>query len=344
MDEHADREAYLSRAERTDALLRIVIIALVATVLSAGAFFGYTVWKTSRAEASATPAQRALASLERAVKRDPNHAGARVRYGEALASAGLFAEATEQFKAAVKIDPKHTGAWLDLGIVAMQLNERPRAEQYFEKVVDLTEGAQYENIDQRRETALFHLGEIALDDKRFEDAAGFFKASLRIRKDASDTYYLLAQALRGMDSDDAALEQLDTALAFDPNYPEAHFLYGQILLSRNDRVNAAVHFRQAAVLAPNVKEAQAALKKMGTADEAVKRSEEALASGDEKLALEEALLARSLDPEHVDAALAHARAVIEIGDTKAARAVLGEVLKLDTDNEQAKKLLATLGT
>lgn len=343
MDEHATREASVPRSERTDEILRYVIIGLFAVVLGAGAFFGYTIWKTSQDEANSTPAQRALVTLERAVRRDPDHAGARVRYGEALASAGLFDEATEQFKAAVKIDENHTGAWLDLGLVAMQVDQRLQAEKYFEKVVDLTNGAQYENIDQRRETALFHLGEIALDDKRFEDAAGYFKASLRIRKDASDTYYLLAQSLYGLESYDGALEQLDAALAFDPNYPEAHFLYGTILMDRGDRVNAAVHLRTAATLAPDVKQAQEALEELGTADAAIDRSEKALAAGDSKKAVEEALLARALEPQNVDAGLAHAAAVIKLGDKKAAKAVLQEVLELEATNAEAKKLLASLG-
>lgn len=343
MDERAPREAAVSRSERTDAILRNLIIGLVAIVLGAAAFFGFTVWQTSRAEANATPAQRALGSLEKTVRQNPNHAGARVRYGEALAAAGLFDKATEQFKAAVKIDEKHTGAWLDLGLVAMQVDERTQAEKYFEKVIDLTDGAEYENIDQRRETALFHLGEIALDAKRYEDAAGYFKASLRIRKDASDTYYLLAQALHGMESDDSAIEQLDAALAFDPNYPEAHYLYGQILMERNDRVNAAVHFRSAAVLAPDVKQVKAALKTLGSAQDAVARSEKALAKGDTKTAVEEALLARALEPTNVAAGLAHARAVIELGDTKAALSVLDDVLKIDKSNAEAKRLRASLG-
>lgn len=343
MDEREAVEVPVSGSDRTDTVLRYVIIGLLVAVLSGGAFFGVTVWQTSRAEANSTPAQRALVTLERAVRRDPNHAGARVRYGEALASAGLYDEAVTQFKAAVKIDEKHTGAWLDLGLVAMQIDKRREAENYFEKVVALTDGAQYENIDQRRETAMFHLGEIALDDRRYEDAAGFFKESLRIRKDASDTYYLLAQALFGMGSDDSAIEQLDAALAFDPRYPEAHYLYGKILLARGDRVNAAVHFRSAATLAPDVKEAQAALKQLGSVEDAIGKSQKALAAGDTKLAVEEALVARALDPRSIEAGIVHAEAVIASGDTKAAKSVLEEVLKLDKDNAQAKKLLASLG-
>lgn len=330
------------RAVTADDVLRVVIVVLIATVAAAGSYFGYTVYETRRAESQATPAQRALAALEAEVRKDPNNAAARVRYGEALAAAGLYERAAEQFRAAIEIDENHTGAWLDLGLVAMRMDDRASAEKHFTRVAELTEGAEFENVNQRRELALFHLGEIALDDRRFEDAAAYFKAALRIRRDSSTTYYLLAQAYHGMGSSTTALEQLDAALAFDPNYAEAHYLYGTILLSEQDRVNAAVHLVKAAELAPDVAAPKEKLASLGTAKDAIARAETALAERRASEAIEEALLARTLDASSVHAGLVHARAAIALGDKKIAAEVLDEVLKLDADNAEAKRLKATL--
>jgi tetratricopeptide (TPR) repeat protein len=341
--EEVPQKAPAGKSDRVDNVLRIVVIALVAAVLSAGGFFGYTIWEARRAESLATPAQRALASLKQSVTRDPNNAALRVRYGEALASVGLYDPAKQQFEAAIEIDENHTGAWLDLGLVAMQVNDRAAAQKYFDKVIELTEGAQFENVNQRRELALFYLGEIALDERRYEDAATNFKAALRIRRDSSTTYYLLAQAFNGMGSDDSAMENLDAALAFDPNYPEAHYLYGQILLRKDDRINAAIHLRRAADLAPDVKDPKDRLAELGTADEAVERSKVALADKRTAEALDEALLARALDPQNIEAGLAHARAALAKNENDAARSALEDVLKLDEQNAEAKRLLAGLG-
>ncbi|TLM97389.1 MAG: tetratricopeptide repeat protein, partial [Actinobacteria bacterium] len=266
----------------------------------------------------------------------------RVRYGEALACAGLTNDAVEQFRAALKVDKNHTGAYLDLGMLAMQADERKSAEGYFTKVVDLTEGAQYETINQRREQALFQLGTIALDDRRYEDAAGFFKAALRIRKDASDTYYLLAQSFRGMDDDNAALKQLDAALTFDPNFAEAHYLYGTILADRKDVVNAAIHLRKAADLAPERKEPAEALAKLGSASDAYDRAKTALAQKRYGEAIDAILLARALDPKSVDAALLQARILIAKNNTKAAKSIIEEALVLDAKNAEALALKAQL--
>jgi len=340
--EHPAQGVGPSRSQRTDQILRVVIIVLAAAVIGGLLLFGYTVWQSRQAELTATPAQRALVELEKYVRKNPNNAAARVRYGEALASAGMLEEATEQFKAGLKIDEKHTGAWLDLGIVAMQADERGNAERYFTKVVDLTAGASYESINQRREQALFHLGEIALDDRRYEDALGFFKGALRIRRDASDTYYLLAQALRGTGDDTAALEQLDAALDFDPNYAEAHYLYGMILLDEKDKVNAAVHLRKAADLAPENGLPQEALKKLGSVNDAIDDAAAAFADKRYADAIDSVLLARALDPESVEAGVLHVKVLMAKGDTKAAKAVFAEVEQLDPKNAEIVTLKKSL--
>jgi tetratricopeptide (TPR) repeat protein len=342
MPEESRGGAARPRRESVDNSLKLVVVILVGAVLGLGGFLGYTVWRTGQVESTSTPALRALGELEKFVKSQPNSAAGRVRYGEALATAGKLKEAAEQFKAAIKLDEKHTGAWLDLGLVAMQSDERPQAKAYFEKVVELTEGADYESINQRRGTALFHLGEISLDARLYEEAAGYFKAALRIRKDSSTTYYLLANALHGLGDDEAAVEQLDAALAFDPNYAEAHYLYGLIYLEREDPINAAVHLRKALDLAPDSEVAQKGMECLGTVKQAIQKSEDALKAKRVTVALESALLAREIDPKSVDAVLAHARALEALGDEKALKAVLGEALKLDPNNAEAKKMTASL--
>lgn len=329
--------------DSADGILRIVIIVLVSAVIGLGALLGYSVWQGRQAELTSTPAQRAIKDLQAAVRKSPNNAAARVRLGEALAAAGQLRPAAEQFEIAIKLDKNHTGAYLDLGIIAMENEEYGPAEKYFTKVVELTQGTQYEAMNERREQALFHLGEIALEQRRFEDATGYFKGALRIRKDASDTYYLLAQSLRGMGEDEAAIKQLNAALAFDPNYPEAHYLYGTILLDQGDKINAAIHLRKAADLAPEQDQPAAALKKLGTSKQSVKDGREQLEAGQYSAAIDAALLATALDPENTDAVIFHAEALEASGDTAGAKKVLSAALVVMPDDIDLKNKLAELG-
>lgn len=344
MSENAPAARRSKRSQDSaDGVLRIVIIVLVSAVIGLGALLGYSVWQGRQAEMTATPAQRAIKDLEAAVRKSPNSAAARVRLGEAFAAAGQLKPAAEQFEIAVKLDKNHTGAYLDLGIIAMENEEYGPAEKYFTKVVELTQATQFEAMNERREQALFHLGEIALEQRRYEDAAGYFKGAIRIRKDASDTYYLLAQSLRGMGEDAAAIKQLNAALAFDPNYPEAHYLYGMILLDQGDKINAAIHLRKAADLAPEQDQPAAALKRLGSSKQAVTDGRAQLESGKIKAAIETALLATALDPENTDAIIFHADALKANGDTAGAKKVLKAALVNQPDDSDLKNKLAELG-
>ena len=331
------------KSPRTDTILRWLVILGVVGVLALGGLFGYSVWQEQQTEDLSTPAGRAIADFKQRVKASPNDAPLRVRMGEALASAGLYDDAVEQLRIAIKLDPKHTGAYLDLGILAMQKKETKTAEGYFNKVIELTTGSEMEDVNQRRETAFFYIGEIALDAKRYEDAAANFKAALRIRRDASDTYYLLAQAYKGMERSDAAMKQLEAALAFDPNYAEAHYLMGQIYLEEDDKINAAEHFRIAAEQAPDQDLPQEALAGLGTAEDAVSKGREDLKAKRYEKAIDSALLARALDPKYVPAVVLHAEAAEASGETSAAVNAYRRLLELEPNNAQAAAGLKRLG-
>lgn len=329
-------------ADSTDNILRWVVIGLVAAVLGLAAYFGYTVWQTRQIERTATPALRAIRGLEDLVRQNPNSAAARVRLGEAYAAAGSMKQANEQFGQAIKIDPKHVGAWLDLGIVAMQEKQPKDAEKYFLKVVELTEGSQFEAMNSSREQALFHLGEIALEQRQFPEAAKYFKGSIRIRRDASDSYFLLASALHGAGDDEAALKQLDAALAFDPNYPEAHNLFGEILLAKEDRINAAVHFRKAVDLAPDVKLPADNLAKLGKVQDVIKAGRSALNGGDLAAALDESLLARAIEPANAQATILYIDVLIARKEKAVAVTALKDAIKEYPDDSALKKKLAEI--
>ena len=329
-------------SDRVDALLRWSIVAILAAVLGLGGLFAYTVWQARRDESASTPAGRAIQDLKARVKATPNNADLRVRLGEALASSGLYKDAVEQLRAATKLNPKHDGAYLDLGILALEQKQPKTAEGYFQKVIELTAG-DMEGVNQRRETAYFYLGSIALDARRYEDAVANLKAALRVRRDTSDTYYLLAQAYKGLDRKDAAMKQLEAALAFDPNYAEAHYLMGQIYLEEGDKINAAEHFRIAAEQAPDQDLPQEALAGLGTAEDAVSKGREDLKAKRYEKAIDSALLARALDPKYVPAVVLHAEAAEASGETSAAVNAYRRLLELEPNNAQAAAGLKRLG-
>lgn len=314
--------AILSRLNRpeSDGYLTIAAWLLVIAVLALAVLFGWSLWTDWQTERGATPASRALLDLEKVVRQDPQNANLRVRYGEALGGAGLLDQATEQFLAALELNPEHSGAMLDVGIIAMQQQDYRRAEEYFQGVLELTEGQEFEFLSDRKELALFYLGEIALTEKRYEDAIPFFKAALRIRRDAADTYLELALAYRGTNSVEQAKKQLEIALAFDPALGQANFEMGQILLEEGNELEAAVYLGRAYAQSPDNQQAAEAVELLGPVGRRITAAREALKAADLETAVTEAKIAFALDPRNFEAAV-----------------VLGQVLEADGQTKEAIK-------
>lgn len=340
----ADAQAQVRIApDRLDNILNVTVGVLLAAVLVVGGLFGYNIWQVRQNRLNSTPALRLIEDLKVQVRENPNDAALRVRLGESYAAAGQYDEAVEQLQNALKIDPEHTGAFLDLGIVATVENDYDSAIRYFEKVVELTEGSEFEGVNDRRETALYNLGIIMLDREQYEDAIGYLKGALRIRRDASDTYYHLARGYQGLEEYDAAIEQLEIGLQFDPNYAQAHFLMGQLYTLLDDPINASVHFKLAADLVPDADPPQEALAAYGTEEEILAKGETALGDGQVEEALTQALIATNIFPDSVEANLFHARVLEKRDNLDDAISVYNKVLELDANNDEAKSALERLG-
>jgi tetratricopeptide (TPR) repeat protein len=329
-----------------DIALSAVVAVLVLAILALAGLFAYQVYLDRQRAAESGAATRVIIALEKEVRKNPNDAALRVRMGEAYGAAKRFKEAVEQFNAALQIDPKHHGAYLDLGLVAMLTDEDTKAKRYFEKVIEITDTSQYSNLDPRREHAFYNLGVLALQANEYSDAAGYFKGALRIRKDASDTYLQLARALRGLGDLDAAINNAEIALAFDPGYAEAHFLLGQIYAERKDDVNASYHYQRSAEEAPDADPPREALQAMGSVEDWVAKAETREKSGDLQGAVEALLVARNIDPKLVNTVIMHGDLLVKMGKNKDAVDVYGEALKLSPDNKdiQAKLKAAKSGS
>ena len=223
---------------------------------------------------------------------------------------------------------------------------RPRtpsaAESYFKKVIELTEGSQYSALDTSRETALYNLGLLAIDKKHYAEAAGFFKAALVIRKDASDTYYQLAKALEGIGEIDGAIEQLEIGVNFDPGFAEAHYFLGELYKKKKDDVNASYEFVRAAELAPDGDPPREAVEAFGPAASWVEKASTSLAGGNNSEALTSILVARNLDKKSFEAAKLHAEILVKRGSLKDALDVYRQALELDPGNAEVKAQIAAL--
>lgn len=321
--------------------LRIAAAALAILVIGVVSLFAYNVYVDREAAKLSTPALRVLASYEDIVRQQPNVAAFRVRLGEAYAAAGRYQDAIEQFNAAIKLEENHTGAYLDLGLVAMINDHVSEAIGYFEKVVEITDASEMRFTDARRELALFNLGKIALDDDEYEDAVGYFKEALRVRRDSSDTYLLMARAYDGLGDTASALKYVEYALAFDPNFAQANYQAGEWYLREKDYLKASEHIRKAIDAAPEERAPAELLEKLGTAESWAGKATAQLES-DPKKALEYIKIARRIDPFDAELALLHGRVLEKVKKPSDALVTYREALELDTENAEVKAAIKRL--
>lgn len=316
--------------------LDIAIKAVGVLVILAVLFFGYTVIATNARDKANTPAMRAAKNLMQAVRKDPNNVAARLRLADALAAAGDFEGAAEQYQAALQIRKDDPQALAGLALLAMNQEEWRTAEGYWRKIVDLLKNEQYASVDQRLEKAYFYLGSTLMEVKEYEDAVTYLREALRIRRDASDTYFLLAIAYKNMDNPTKFEENLRYALQFDPLLPEANYEYALLLLDNGQVADAAERLRTSVDNAPpDRKEPALELAKLGTAEEHLEAAKSAVASKETSSALSEARIAAAIDPENVDALRIVAQMWEKQGNVTAAQAAWDKLLGFLPDDEEA---------
>lgn len=327
--------------ERFDRALFWASVALAVALVGMGSFFGYTVYRDKVAAEDANPSMRVANAIRQQISKNPNDAVLRVRYGEALTAAGKTQQAIDQFNAALKINPKHTGALIDLGQVALMNKRLDEAAAYFQKVVDLTASGDFTGVNDRRETALFQLGRIETHKKDYAKAIGFFKEALRIRGDASDTYYYLAIALDNAGQVDDAIKQLLTATAFDPSFAHAQYYLGELYSRQGDKASASEHYRKAVSTDPNAPEPQQALAKLGNVDELLAKAR-SLGPTDPSAAVDAAIIASNVDPGNLDAWKLRAQLLLQNRDSQGALSAYEEALKIAPGDPEVKAAIAKL--
>jgi len=316
--------------------LDVAIKVTGVLVILAVAFLIYTMITTNARDKANSPAMRAAANLAEAVRQDPNNVSARLRLADALAAAGDLEGANEQYQAALKISKDDPQALAGLALLSMNQGEWRTAEGYWRKIIGLLEETQYAAVDQRLEKAYYYLGSTLMEVKEYEEATQYLREALRIRRDASDTYFLLAVAFKNMDNPTKYEENLRYALQFDPLLPEANYEYALLLLDNNKIADAAERLRVAADNAPKDRtEPVDELAKLGTAEEHLEAARSSLASNETSAALDEARIAAAIDPGSIDAVRIVAQLQEKAANKEAARLAWERVLVLNAEDAEA---------
>lgn len=317
-----------------DAAIAAAAVALVAV----SAYLGVSVWSHNRSVEKSAPLSRAVEELRGLIRKNPNDIDLRMQLAQAFTAAGRDSEAQAQYEQILKLSKNHVAAITGLGFIAAKQRDWPGAEEYFRRAVSIMEAQPTARMSKQFETANYYLGTALLEQKKYEDAVGYFKEALRVNRSASDTHFLLAHAYQGLEADEEYKAELEYALAFDPLMPEANYEYGKVLLEEGDVAGAAQHFRVAADKAPARPEPQEELDRLGSADERIEKAQ-SLADEDPEAALVEARVAVAIEPKGLRGLMLLGKLYEQTGDDAAAADAYKAVLAIDSDNADATSAL-----
>lgn len=332
-------------SRRKDRWLDIAIRATLVVIVGLGAYLGYAYWANSQVQAVSSPSGRAVENLRRIVTLSPGNANARVKLAEALAFAGRLDESAEQFQAALKLEPDYVPALSGLATVLMQQKNFKVAETYWLKITGLLDNAPTSAKDPQLDSAYYGLGVTYIELKRYEDAVGALKESLRIKSSAADTHYQLSIAYGALGYPDQQRKELEITLAFDPKNAQPNYDLGLVALKEGDVASAAELFRIAADYAPeDITLPQQELLKIEAKGSVAARLAKArsLASTEPSAALSEARITAALDPKNVDAVRLVARLWDKQGNKELALNAYRRIIELVPDDDEAARAIKRL--
>ncbi len=280
-----------------------MVWSAVLLVSAVGAFGLYYYFDQQGGE-TAGPMDRRIAAFESAVRERPESVSARINLAELYFAEKRYAESIEQYQVALQADEENKGVLVGLGRALLATGDHRAAAKKFQKAIDLASGAGL--TSDLVETAHYYLGSISLTEGHPEEAVTHLKQALAVEGTDADAWYLLGVASLEADDVDGAIEALETAVWFVPNYTaayeklivayetkglEAEGLYanGMLAYSQGQFEEAVTELEAAVKASPKYADAHAGL---GLARESLGQREAALTSYQQ---------AAELDPENYNA-------------------------------------------
>jgi tetratricopeptide (TPR) repeat protein len=201
----------LSEGELDRLIKRIGVILLVGVVV----FIGFYVFDRWRMPAPSMVDQT-IASLEAAVRSDPNDVASRGQLADAYVVAERYTDAVAQYDAILETGKADELAHFGRARANQALGNLDAAKADYQAVVDIAKGGEMAHVDPTLNAAFYGLGQIALQQDRPADAAQYLAAAVAIKRSDADALNLLGTAYVRNGEPAKAIEPLRSAIAFVP--------------------------------------------------------------------------------------------------------------------------------
>jgi Tfp pilus assembly protein PilF len=201
-----------------DQATRILALALVLAVVSFAVYYVID----QQSDTGGGLVERQTATLEEAVRDDPSSFSARLALARAYESSGRNTEALEQYEAALFLTPESTDAALGRGRVQLRLDDIPAAIVSFEEIVENRKDSEFAPVDDLLQEAHYYLGEIFIGQEDYEAAVENLEGAVAIDRTDADAWYMLCAAQVGLGDNSAAVDSCDRAVLMVPDFTEVY--------------------------------------------------------------------------------------------------------------------------
>lgn len=209
----------------------------------------------------------AISEAERMAKevlqKNPNHIEGHILMGSVLFQQDKRSEAFAELNKAIEIDPKRVESYLSLARFYALTNDKATAEATFQRAIGVNQSsalAHYEyakflvqtgrvdaaenefnlavQVDPNNREARFVLASFYLVNKRYAKAEEAYKALAELDKDKPEGRSVLGDYYGATGRLDEAIAIYKEVVAKSPDYAKGHYRLAELLLNRNDLVNA----------------------------------------------------------------------------------------------------------
>lgn len=204
-------DARLARLGRRLTLLTVILL------LASVAYYAYDRYYVS----VESPLDSAVRTLENNVRAAPNDVDLRMQVAGGYLQQQRYDQAIAQYEEVLKLRTDWMPALFAEASADYTRGNQARSEDLFRRIADSYRTNQFRYATKELELVYYRLGEFALKDLRFDEAATWSAEALKVDSTNSDALYLLAQSEDARGNTAAAKDAYLQAAAFDPNFRAA---------------------------------------------------------------------------------------------------------------------------
>ena len=339
-------------------IYRYIVVGLLCTAVAAQDHSDEQVLRQAVELHQSGHYAEAITDYQTYLKAHPEAAAVRSNLGAALAHEGRYSEATQEYTQALAAQPTNYGIRFNLGLAYYKMGNVDSAIKQFEGVYAaqpaqdperrrvallLSECYLRQGQDARVTAILDPLADTAANDLTLDYLLGTAllhqgqeqRGALMIQRilqngETAEAHMLMAFTRLKANDKKGANEEVDHALALNPNLPEAYNLRGRLAFLNSDLSGAETAFGKALVLDPNSFDA---LLWLGT----LMRQQGRLTDAHSQLER-----AMELRPNDIRVRYQYALLCSDEGDDKKAATLLGALIKDAPEYTEAHRSLSTI--